>query len=81
MSAPIAGIGEMPYNVVEGRPKMMDYLSGQNGEPGRDNELAVIGDCLQNNLSVTIWDDGVVALLEKFGNLRIKILDVLVGPY
>lgn len=77
---PIVGCREMPDDMVEARSQVMDDFSGQNAKSKRNRALAVILDCLSDNLLIIFAENRVFAFLKKPCDLGLKIEDVLVGP-
>jgi hypothetical protein len=67
--------------MVERRPEMMDYLSGQYREPKGDRAASLVLKFLRENIQLFITDDWVLAFLKEKGDLGIEIKDVLVGPF
>ena len=78
--APVLGVREMPHDMVEARPEMVDNFAGEHAKPERDGELAVVLDCLRNNLLVVMAENRVFACLKKPCDFSLKIEDVLLGP-
>ena len=78
--APVVGIRKMPDDMVEARSEMVDNFAGEHAKPERDGALAVVLDCLRNNLLVVIAENRVFALLKKSCDFSLKIEDVLLGP-
>lgn len=73
--------GEMPNDMVEAGAKVMNDLSSEHVKSLGDSELSVILDCLQKQLAVVLWHNGVIAFLKESGDFRLEIEDVLFGPY
>jgi hypothetical protein len=60
---------------------MVHDLSCQNSKPEWDRSVqVVVGDYLKH-LVILIWDDGVLALVEKGCDLPVEITDTLIGPF
>lgn len=72
---------ELPDNVIQNGSKVMNDLSGQNGEADRNGQLLVVGNCLKQGICILLWNLGVCAGLEKSADLGLEITDVLVGPF
>ena len=77
---PVVGIRKMPDDMVEARSEMVDNFAGEHAKPERDRELAVVLDCLRNNLLVVVAENRVFAFLKKPCDFSLKIEDVLLGP-
>lgn len=77
---PITGIGELPDDVIENRPQLVNDLSRQHTKAQGDGAISMVLDCLQKKLVVLIAEDGILAFLEKPINLGLQIKDVLLGP-
>lgn len=81
MVNPVGIAGQLPDQVVITRPEMMDDLSCQNAKPEWDRSAQmIIGDYLKH-LVILVWNDGVLALLEKGIDLPIEMTDTLIGPF
>lgn len=74
-------VGQLPNEVIQARPEMMDNLAGKDAEAERNRQRLVIFESLRMFLVVYLGHDGVVAFLKEPGNLGLKIDDVLIGPY
>lgn len=74
-------IREFPDDVIQARSKMMNDFPGKGAESQRDSQRSMIIESLQNVLVVELWNDGALAFLKESGHLRLKIDDVLVGPF
>lgn len=78
--APVSETGEMPSDMVQARPKMMNDLAAQNPETDRDKQvMMIIGRCLPL-LIIWIGENWVFAATEEADDLTVEIDDVLVGP-
>jgi hypothetical protein len=80
MLPPVFAARKMPNDMVEARSQVVDDLARKDAEPERNGELAVVLDCLRNNLCLVISEERVFAFLKEPGDFGLKILDVLVGP-
>jgi hypothetical protein len=74
-------VGELPDNVIETRSKVVDNFSGKNTKANRYGQFFEVCHCLSMFLTIYIWEDGVFAFLKEPGDLRLKIDDVLIGPF
>lgn len=77
---PVVGIREVPDNMIKARSEMVDNLAGEHAKPERDRELAVVLNCLRNNLLIIMAENRVFAFLKKPCDFSLKIEDVLLGP-
>lgn len=73
--------GELPDQMIQTRPQMVDDLTRENAKSERNRELLMVLNSLKEQLTVVLGQDGVFAFLEKPGDFDIQITDVLVGPY
>jgi hypothetical protein len=73
--------GQLPDQVVETGPQVMDNLSCQNSKPEWDFSAQMIITGYPKHLVILIWDDGVLALTEKGCDLPVEITDTLIGPF
>lgn len=81
MVKPVGIAGQLPDQMIKRRPEMVDNLSCQNTKPEWDRSVKmVIADYLKH-LVILIWDDGILALVEKGCDLPVEITDTLVGPF
>jgi hypothetical protein len=77
----LLGTGQLPDQMVKTRPEMVDDLSRQNSKSERNGSMEmIVGDYLKH-LVILIWDDGVLALVEKGIDLPVEITDTLIGPF
>jgi len=75
-----SAVGEMPNDMIQTGPQMMDNLSGENSETQRNNLIAVIISRFLESLVVRVGDDWVLPVLDKEIDLGLQIRDVLIGP-
>jgi hypothetical protein len=73
-------VGEVPNNMIETGPQMMDHFSRENAESRRDTLISVIRNGLLPNLVIWIGNDWVLATFNEDSNLGLKIDDILIGP-
>ena len=77
---PVCGTGEMPRDVIQARPEMMNDLSAQNTETDRSHQVAVVVNSILPFLRVFIGDYWVSATFKESDNLLVEITDILIGP-
>jgi len=70
-----------PGDVIQARPQMVNDLACEDAETERHLLLLKVLDCLQEKLHVLLWENWVIAFLEKSVNLDLKVLDVCAGPF
>ena len=80
MVSPVLGIGKVPNDMVEARPKMVGSFSSQDAESKRNLALTVVLNGLRDNLLIIVAENRVFAFLKKPCDFGLKIVDVLVGP-
>jgi hypothetical protein len=73
--------GELPCDVVETRPEMMDDFTCNYTEAEWDRTIFMVVNSLKEQLLVVLGQDGVFAFLKKTGDFRLQIADTLVGPF
>jgi hypothetical protein len=72
---------EMPSDVIEAGPEMVDDLPSKNAESWWDHAISVVMNRLKELLSIVVWENRVLAFLKEEGDILIKIEDVLFGPF
>jgi hypothetical protein len=72
---------EIPSNVIEARPEMVDDFACKNTEPWWDHAISVVMNRLKELLSIIVWENGVRAFLKEEGDTLIQIKNVLFGPF
>jgi len=72
--------GEVPGDVVQARPQMVNDLATQHAEPDRNCKVSMIVDRFLPTLSIWIGNDWVFATTEKDTDLSAQIDDVLIRP-
>jgi hypothetical protein len=70
---------EMPNNVVKAGSEMMNDFSGEHTESWWNEAILMVLNRLTEQLSIVLWQRGVVAFLKEKGDLSIQIEDVLLG--
>jgi hypothetical protein len=73
--------GEMPCQMIEGGPQMVDDLFCQYTEAEWNLKLFMILNSLKVQLVLWIGQGGVFAFIEKPGDFSLQITGVLFGPY
>ena len=79
-SLPVLGSREMPCDVVEARPHLMDNLAAQDTETLGNSSTAMIVNRLLPLFRLRIGEDWIIATFEESDDLSVEINDVLVGP-
>jgi hypothetical protein len=81
MVVSILNTRKLPYQMIKTGAKVVNDFTSKNSKSWRNSASSVILQCLQQSLSVVLWNNGVSATLNKSSKLPIKIADVLVGPF
>jgi hypothetical protein len=74
------GIGEVPNNVIQTGPEMVNHFASENTETQWDALIPVIRDGLLPNLVIWMGDNWVLPTLNKDSDLGLQVDDVLIGP-
>jgi len=75
------GARELPRDVIQARSKMVNDLSGENGEVRINRLFLEIRTCFHDRVKILITPDWVFASLKETRYLDLKIEDILVGPF
>lgn len=81
MVKPIGAARQLPHQMIQARPEMVHNLSCQNAKPEWDRSVKMVISDYLKHLVILIWDDGILAVVEKGIDLPIEITDTLVGPF
>jgi hypothetical protein len=74
-------VGTFPNDVIQAGPEMVNDFSCKDAKAKRDGQRLVILDSLRESLILELWENRVLAFTKEPRDLRIEILDVLVGPF
>jgi hypothetical protein len=80
-STPVSVFRQLPNQMVETGPQVVNNFPCENTEPRRNGAFLVVLDSLKKNLLVVLGEDGVIARLKESSNLGLEIQDVLVGTF
>ncbi len=78
---PISDTGEIPGDMIQTRPQVMNDLSAQNSETNRNGEVSMIIHRFLPFLRIWIGNDWVFAGSKEAVDLSIEIADILIGPF
>jgi len=80
--SPRIGIGQLPRDVIETRPEVVNDLPDKDGEAERHRRiLMVVADRCASGLKILVTPNWVFATLEEERNIGLQITDTLVGPF
>lgn len=72
---------EVPHDVIKTGSQMVDDFTGEHAKTWWNRKTLMVRHSLQKQLSVVLWQNGVIAFLKEEGDFPIEITDVLFGPY
>jgi hypothetical protein len=79
--APRFRCGEVPNNVIQARPQVMDDLSTKHTESFGECQCSMVIERFLPSLSVWLGNNWVLAFSEESENLTMQVDDILVGPF
>jgi len=78
---PILLGGEQPDQMVQTGPQLMNDLASKHTESWWNDQLLMIMNSVKEQLFIVLGENWVLAALKECGEFKLKIADVLVGPY
>lgn len=72
---------EVPNDVVKTGSQVVNNFARQYTESRWNNTILMILNCLKEQLTIVLWEDGVAAFLKEVVDFPIEIGDVLFGSF
>ncbi|MGA7155202.1 MAG: hypothetical protein WBY53_00040 [Acidobacteriaceae bacterium] len=72
---------KMPHDMIKGRSQMVNDLPDEHTESWWDDTVHVVLNGLAMQLSVVLWEGGVVAFIKEPLHFGVEIVDVLLSPF